>query len=155
MNLRRSEAAFIVAVAVLAGGGLNIVASIASSYFFTDSLPDTLAFRWIATLWMAAALIGAGCGIVGIYVALRAGRLTTQLLTAFCVLYCVGFQVDGVNLRWAELGLNLGWGLPSLGFAASFNLVGVGLLGWLWVLRGRRTIGSPGAAPGASSAHAA
>ncbi len=155
MNLRRSEAAFVVAVAVLAGGGLNIVASIARRYFLTDSLPDTLAFRWVATLWIAAALIGVGCGIIGVYLALRTGRFTTGLLTTFCILYCVGFQVDGINLRWAEVGLNLGWSLPSLGFSASFNFVGAGLFAWLWVLSGRRRIGSPGPAAGPSSAHAA
>ena len=153
MTLTRSQAAFIVVVSVLVGGALNIIAALCQRYFFTELLPDTTAFRWIMTLWLAIGFTAVGCGIAGIYFALRRGTFNTGLLTVFCVLYCFEFTVDGVQLRWAEIAASVGWAIRSLGFAARFNFVGLGLLIWLMILRGR-TGPRSAALPTAPSAHA-
>ncbi len=153
MTLTRSQAAFIVVVSVLIGGALNILAALGQRYFFTDTLPDTTAFRWIMTLWLAISLIAVGCGIAGVYIALRRGTFSTGLLTVFCVLYCLEFSVDDVQLRWAELAASVGWAIRSLGFAARFNFVGLGLFIWLMALRGRGRAHS-GAPATPSSPHA-
>jgi hypothetical protein len=126
-------ALFASVVLALAGANLLQVWSFLSAYLFTDTLPDTALFAVAFWIWFATAIGAAWCGLRGGYTLVRRGTIRAWTLTTFAGMSCLLVKVGSTELGYSAVRLGLSFGVPD--FRIGVNVLGVGLLWWLQILR--------------------